>query len=54
MNVNRLYMLVIAVMALGLYACVVTHKHVLDDDVLIGNQPALQAPFDCHLAGTRL
>jgi protein O-mannosyl-transferase len=46
MNLNRVYVFVIAVVALALYARVVTHEHVLDDQVMIPNQPVLQAPFD--------
>jgi tetratricopeptide (TPR) repeat protein len=46
MNLNRLYWLIIVGVVIVLYARILTHEHVLDDQALIPNQPALQAPFD--------
>jgi len=46
MDLNRLYVLVIVVVALLGYARVVGHDHVLDDQALIPNQSVLQTPLD--------
>ena len=46
MNLNRLYVLMIIVVALLGYARGVTHEHVLDDQALIPHQSVLKTSFD--------
>lgn len=42
----RIYLSIIALAAIVIYAPIVTYEHVLDDDALIPNHPVLQTPFD--------